>query len=404
MIQHVVNQRLTTRDVFDFAPGTTPLHISASEGHIDVAEVLLEHGAVVDVMDEAYDAPLHNAVKSGHDRVLVILLNHGAYPTRAHGQGFAPLMAAIEKGNLSMVKALVNAGADLNIKTIDGQSLLNMAAEAGAPDIVDYLLEKGDYEDLYAKDKSGYAPLDDMILKHDMLNYALILIDAERLVELVEVELNKGRLSLIIELNREKSVPMLKALLQRLPEDTVKKMVNHYPGRFVSPLCTAVTRDILPAIDVLVELGADVNQEGSAEGTPLMMACLRGRLESVKLLVGHGASLTYHRGGKIRSAIDMAHHFPDIQEWLLSGQFAEQKRTIRSDSPPAWRCDGGNCKTYHRRDTFESHLRKAHKFDDAKVLELLETCGLPKTATPGKSALGLAEQSGSTSWRASLTH
>ena len=174
--------------------------------------------------------------------------------------------------------------------------------------------------DPYARDKSGYMPVDDMTLKHEMLDYSLQF-ELERLQELP-----KGRLSLIIELNRKESVSMLRTLLQRLPYKA-KEMTNFYPQRFVIPLCAAVYRDVPDAIDVLVEHGADVSLEGSVEGTPLMTACSRGRLDSVKLLVRHRALLAYrNQAGTVRNTIDMARQFPEIRRWLLVRQFTEQKR------------------------------------------------------------------------------
>lgn len=43
--------------------GRTPLHIAACEGHYNVVEYLLGHGATVYAKDRYGHTPLHNAVK-----------------------------------------------------------------------------------------------------------------------------------------------------------------------------------------------------------------------------------------------------------------------------------------------------------------------------------------------------
>lgn len=325
MIQYVLDQRIVARGAFGFALGSTPLHISASEGYVDVTELLLNCGATVNAVDEAYDLPLHNAVKAEHNGIVKMLLGHGADPSQAHGQGFSPLMAAVESGNLSMTTALVEAGADSQIVNMDGMGLLGIAGEKGHPEVANYLLDLG--LDPYVRDKSGYMSLDDLILNYDTLGYVI-----NQKFDLTGLgELPKGRLALIVELNRDKSVSMLKRLLrlfQRLPGDgNVKEMANYCPERFVSPLCAAVQRDILGAIDVLVAYGADINVEGSGDGTPLMTACAKGRVESVKLLVRHGAWVAYRRpDGEVKNALDLAGKYPAIRRWLLVGQFVDQRR------------------------------------------------------------------------------
>lgn len=208
---------------------------------------------------------------------------------------------------------------------MDGMGLLGVAGERGYPTIVNYLLDLG--PDSYARDKTGYMSLDDLVLNYDTLGYVL-----NRKFDFTWLgELPKGRLSLIIELNRDKSVSMLKRLfrlLQILLEDrNVKEMVNYCPKRFVSPRCIAVQRDILGAIDVLVAYGADINVVGSEDGTPLMTACAKGRVKRVKLLVRNGALIAYQRvDGEVRNALDIAGKYPVIQRWLLGGRFVEQRR------------------------------------------------------------------------------
>jgi hypothetical protein len=55
----------------------TPLHEAAVHGHLDVAELLLANKAVVNVRDNFYSTPLEIAVLRGHMNVAELLRIHG---------------------------------------------------------------------------------------------------------------------------------------------------------------------------------------------------------------------------------------------------------------------------------------------------------------------------------------
>jgi len=63
------------------APGVmrcTPLHMAARRGNVEVAEALLECGAVLDVRDRRGDTPLRRAVKCRKPEVATLLRSRGA--------------------------------------------------------------------------------------------------------------------------------------------------------------------------------------------------------------------------------------------------------------------------------------------------------------------------------------
>ena len=57
--------------------GWTPLHHAALEGHKDVAELLLASKAEVNAKDNNGDTPLHLAVSEKHKDVAELLRQHG---------------------------------------------------------------------------------------------------------------------------------------------------------------------------------------------------------------------------------------------------------------------------------------------------------------------------------------
>ena len=50
-----------------------PLHFASGKGHCDVASVLIEKGAPLDVADQAGSTPAHLAAERGHEGVLRVL-------------------------------------------------------------------------------------------------------------------------------------------------------------------------------------------------------------------------------------------------------------------------------------------------------------------------------------------
>ena len=76
-------------------------------------------------------------------------------------------------------------------------------------------------------------------------------------------------------------------------------------------------------MDLLLDAGAQLEEEGGEHGTPLFGACAAGRLAVVTQLIAKGARAAYTKDGQIFSAINCANYFPEITRWLLVGRFIE---------------------------------------------------------------------------------
>ena len=119
--------------VAGFSPdGFTPLHLAAFFGHPDAVDVLLEHGARVDVYAEASFAPvapLGSAAAAGSTEAARLLLDAGAdVNTRGREGGFTPLHSAAQSGTDDLVRLLLERGADRDARTNDGRTPLDLAA------------------------------------------------------------------------------------------------------------------------------------------------------------------------------------------------------------------------------------------------------------------------------------
>ena len=100
----------------------TLLMFAASEGYNDVAQLLIEHGAKVNIADHYGTTALIVASTAGNHDVVELLLNHNANPDVRDQSGSAPLVNAIYFGHTETVKRLLPKLGKLEKQ--DGEELL----------------------------------------------------------------------------------------------------------------------------------------------------------------------------------------------------------------------------------------------------------------------------------------
>jgi hypothetical protein len=119
--------------------GYTPLALAALWGKKDVVEVLIQNGANVNSRDLSGDHPLLFAV--GSPDIIRLLLDNGAVAVIDHG-GYHKLPAlhcAVSQGQIDTVKLLIEYGANIEIRTVDGHTVLELAEEYGHQEVVERL-------------------------------------------------------------------------------------------------------------------------------------------------------------------------------------------------------------------------------------------------------------------------
>jgi ankyrin repeat protein len=120
----------------------TPLHFAAKGGHVDVADLLLQHGARVNGL-EGKITPLHIAVQEHQRRMASFLLAHGATVQASFKEGWTALHIAAQTGDTDMTRLLLDSGAPINATNAIGITPLYSAALSGQPSLTKYLLSRG---------------------------------------------------------------------------------------------------------------------------------------------------------------------------------------------------------------------------------------------------------------------
>ena len=92
--------------------GSTPLHLASERGHLDLARLLVEHGANVAAQDQDESTPLHLASEGGRLDLARLLVEHGANVAAQDQDGSTPLRLASKWGQHDLVGFLVEHAAN----------------------------------------------------------------------------------------------------------------------------------------------------------------------------------------------------------------------------------------------------------------------------------------------------
>jgi ankyrin repeat protein len=128
--------------------GYTPLALAEfASDHNKMIELLIAHGADVNLRGATGATPLYWAILRGQKDDEKFLLDHGADPNLTNAFGDTPLICAIQLGYLSLVQPLVEKGADVNAQNQSLMRALGYAMSNPQDDsIVEYLKKHGAHQ------------------------------------------------------------------------------------------------------------------------------------------------------------------------------------------------------------------------------------------------------------------
>ena len=82
----------------------------SQDGHVEVARLLLDSGAQVNMPADSFESPLTLAACGGHVELAALLIERGANLEDVNDEGYTPLMEAAREGHEEMVALLLAQG------------------------------------------------------------------------------------------------------------------------------------------------------------------------------------------------------------------------------------------------------------------------------------------------------
>ena len=141
--------------------GATPLLFAVQNEHVTIAQILLNHKANVNVQVEASQnvSALELAAKTGQHKMTQLLLDHGARVDVTDSRGITPLIFAAQNGHYEVVRTLLRNGASAAVQALGfgNISALRQAAQNGHFEIVVALLTYPPSAEILAIQKRYFA-------------------------------------------------------------------------------------------------------------------------------------------------------------------------------------------------------------------------------------------------------
>lgn len=232
------------------ALGKTPLYIACLHGNFDIVKILLLHNANINYHNKTGESALWAACKYGYSNIVDLLIQNNVDVNNTNSNGDSPLWAAMTSKNISIVKLLLQNNADVNQK-----DMCNLDTPA-----------------LFACEKQNIPLLKLLIRYNANINYTNML----------------GQTPLWIAINK-KNIPLIELLLSN-NADANKSYLN---GN--TPLIIACKTGDSQLVKLLLDFNADIDKSNNFKHTPLLICCIYKRFDLAKLLIKKGANI-YKRG------------------------------------------------------------------------------------------------------------
>ena len=282
--------------------GTAMMYAANAE----VLGLLLKHGGEVNLQDLRGSTALMLAAGSGQEQIVELLLQSGADVDRQDNDGGTALIQAAIEGNERIIEMLCLADADLELQDAKGVSVLMYAVIHGHEGLVQMLLEMDQWEDLFGQqDVSGKTALifaafwnRPAIVRHLLeSSYNIRAAKTQRPSFALQMAKEQGHVACVEILEKHLEGLMVMAAAERGDAEAVRAWLDGggqasatfelgYENE-LSLLMIAADNGCEEVVDLLLQSGAEVDQEDSDGRTALQMAKRNGHAECVRVLEEH---------------------------------------------------------------------------------------------------------------------
>jgi uncharacterized protein len=287
-------------DAKDERRGQTALMWAAAEGHADVVQTLIELGSDFRLRLSSGFTPLLFAVREGHRDVVRLLLKAGSdvnqtvpmdrkrgYGGRLPPAGASPLLLAVTNAHFQLAADLLDAGADPNAN-LTGYTVLHAITSVRKPGV-------GDNDP--APEGSGTMSSIELVKK---LVAAGANVNARmtRRANLANTRLNEIGATPFMLAALTADAELLQTLAALGADPKLGNADNSTPLMAAAGLATrspgedaGTEAEVLEALRVLLNLGADINAVDNNGETAMHAAAYKNLPEVVKFLAAKGARI-----------------------------------------------------------------------------------------------------------------
>lgn len=309
LVKHIISKVPDTIEVSD-NHGFTVAHFAAREGHLDILKYVVSKGADATLKVQGSNTIFHLGAYNGHVSILDFLRD--SYPALMNIQNeefFMPVHLAAKTGDTETIDFFLKRGTDPNIRTVDGRSLLHIAAFNGKQYLVKHLTAKFP-EMIKFVDNDGNTIAHDAAASGNV--YTLKYLLEHHIDPCVS---SKDGCTLLHEACYYGRTEVMNYLVTNFPKLLPARSRNGY-----SCCHAAALGGFVEILDYLISNGADPGALSEDGSTILHEAAFSGKLEMVKYICANCQEMIYI--GNVRSYMPI--HFAaqegqmEILEYLLS--------------------------------------------------------------------------------------
>nr|XP_039268134.1 transient receptor potential cation channel subfamily A member 1 homolog isoform X2 [Styela clava] len=305
-----------------------PLHLAIENGHLDLVEFCIEKsigaglGPMVEIRRSREETCLHLAVLSNNIDIVQLLMRHGADVNAKNSSMASPLFVAAQYNAHTIVKYLLEHGANVDMKDNDFFTPLLVASKHGHLETITHLLDH--HADITETDKDDKTCII-WAAEEDRTDALSILLQSPKGRALIE-ERDRYNNTALHMASSKGHVNAVKFLLQyKAPADikndddrTTLHMAALNGNDLIIPELIARDRTILNAgdedanaalhlaamggnlkcVEILIQLGANIEMRNAKQWTPLDSAAAYGWEKPARALLEAGAAVQPR--GKIR--------------------------------------------------------------------------------------------------------